>query len=55
MAVDITTNAKDTNNATDEQKNNALKIVNWYMNNLEELGNLGSTEITTAATVHQSL
>lgn len=49
-AVDITTNAKDTNNATDEQKNNALKIVNWYMNNLEELGNLGSTEITAAAT-----
>ena len=48
--VDITTNAKDTNNATDEQKNNALKIVNWYMNNLEELGNLGSTEITAAAT-----
>ena len=49
-AVDITTNAKDTNAATSEQKNNALKIVNWYMNNLEELGNLGSQEIKDAAT-----
>ena len=48
--VDITTNAKDTNAATSEQKNNALKIVNWYMNNLEELGNLGSQEIKDAAT-----
>lgn len=48
--VDITTNAKDTNNVTDEQKNNALKIVNWYMNNLEELGNLGSPEVKEAAT-----
>lgn len=27
-----------------------LKIVNWYMNNLEELGNLGSQEIKDAAT-----
>lgn len=48
--IDITTNAKDTNDTTFDQKNNALKIVNWYMNNLEELGNLGSSEIKTAAT-----
>lgn len=48
--ADITTNAKETSLATEEQKNNALKIVNWYLNNLEELGNLGSPEIKAAAT-----
>lgn len=35
---------------TAEQKDNAYKIVTWYMNHLEELGDLGSSEIKEAAT-----
>ena len=48
--MDIITNAKETSLATEEQKNDALTIVNWYLNNLEELGNLGSPEVKAAAT-----
>lgn len=49
-AYTLSAKVSSLNAATSEQKNNALKIVNWYMNNLEELGNLGSQEIKDAAT-----
>ncbi len=47
----LTTNAANaTDQATSQQKNNAYKIVDYYKNNLKELGALGSDEIANAAT-----
>ena len=47
----LTTNAASaTEQATSQQKNNAYKIVDYYKNNLKELGALGSDEIANAAT-----
>jgi predicted nucleic acid-binding Zn-ribbon protein len=45
---DIFTNAQSFVKSSTEQENNALKIVSWYMNNLESLSLLGDTEIDDA-------
>lgn len=53
IAVDadaqISSNGASLTDATEAQKNNALKIINWYLNNLDELGKLGASEIRAAA------
>ena len=45
----ISSNGASLTDATEAQKNNALKIINWYLNNLDELGKLGASEIRAAA------
>ena len=45
----ISSNGASLTDATELQKNNALKIINWYLNNLDELGKLGASEIRAAA------
>lgn len=45
----ISSNGASLTDATEVQKNNALKIINWYLNNLDELGKLGASEIRAAA------
>ena len=50
-SVVLTTNAASASEqASSQEKNNAYKIVDYYKNNLKELGALGSDEIMNAAT-----
>ena len=48
--VNVKTNAKNLNVATSGQKDMAYLILNYYMNHLDELGELGSDKIKAAAT-----
>ncbi|MBQ7103986.1 MAG: ATP-dependent zinc metalloprotease FtsH, partial [Anaerotignum sp.] len=45
----LSTNADSTKNTTEEQLSNAYLILAYYMNHLDELGDLGSEEIKEAA------
>ena len=48
--ANVKTNAKNLNVATSGQKDMAYLILNYYMNHLDELGELGSDKIKAAAT-----
>ena len=50
---EFTSNAASLGEITDEQLANAYQILDYYSDNLEELGDLGSTEIKQAATNEQ--
>ena len=45
----ITTDAESYSEVTKEQRNNAYRIIKYYMNHLKELGELGSEDILEAA------
>lgn len=45
----VTTNAAQAQDASEEQLANAEKVINYYMNHLDELGKLGADDIRAAA------